>query len=104
VLPTTRRDLIAYERTTVFARLYQGRRRTPSSVVVRASILDAAGRVAFERDTTIAAEAFRDSRSADYLLALPLLELAPGPHLLILTATGAPGEAPVRRRVRFSVR
>lgn len=102
VLPTTRRDLIAYERTTAFARLYQGR-RTPGSVVVRASILDAAGRVAFERDTTIAAEAFRESGSADFLLPLPLLELAPGPHLLTLTATGAPGEAPVTRRVRFSI-
>jgi hypothetical protein len=69
-----------------------------------ALILDANGRVAFERNTTIGAERFRESRTADYEIELPLLDLTPGPHLLTLTATGAPGEAPVTRRMRFSVR
>ena len=103
VLPTTRRDLTASRRAAAFVRLYQGRRREPTSVVMTASILDANGRVAFERNTTIGAERFRESRTADYELELPLLELTPGPHLLTLTATGAPGEAPVTRRMRFSV-
>jgi VWFA-related protein len=103
VLPTTERDLIAYQKTTAFARLYQGRRRDLTPVQVRATILDAAGRVAFDQETAVAAEAFRASRTADYELELPLLELAPGPHLLTLTVTGAPDDPPVVRRVRFGV-
>jgi VWFA-related protein len=103
VLPTTRRDLVAYQRTTAFARIYQGRRRDLAPVRMTATILDAAGRVAFEQDSTIESAAFRQSRTADYELVLPLLDLAPGPHLLTLTAADASGDASVTRRVRFSI-
>ncbi len=103
MLPTTRRDLTASERTTAFVRLHQGGRRPLTSVVMTASILDADGRVVFKQNTTIGVATFGQSGTADYELVLPLVELAPGPHLLTLTATGAPGEPPVTRRLRFTV-
>jgi len=104
LLPTTRRDLLTSWRANAFVRLYLGKWHALTSVVVTASILDAAGRVVFKQNTTIPGERFRESRMADYELALPLVELAPGPHLLTLTALAAPGEPSVARRMRFTVR
>jgi VWFA-related protein len=103
VIPTTQRDFLAYGQASAFVRLYQGRRRDLTPVEVSTTIVDGAGRTVFEASSTIEADRFRASRTADFEFVLPLLDLGPGPHLLIITADGGSDAAPVTRRVRFSV-
>ena len=56
----------------------------------------------FGRTETLTQESLSPDRAADYTLELPLADLSPGPHVLVIEARA--GSATVRREVRFAVR
>ena len=82
--------------------MHQGGRKTPASVALTARVLDAANQEVFGRVATLAAGTFSAERAADYTFEVPLTDLSPGPHVLILEARA--GKASARRDVRFVVR
>jgi VWFA-related protein len=98
IAPTAARSFTTASTVRAFARVYQSESAKPRAVTVRARILDASNRLVFDRTTALSAQQFRNG-AADYLLDLPVAQLAPGAHLLTIEASA--GRAPVGRQVRF---
>jgi hypothetical protein len=103
VVPTSNRDFTNGEEIAAFVRVYQGGTAALAPTAVAVEILDAADATKFEAAQTLGPEAFDAARGAAYQLRLPLDTLAPGPHLLSITARLASGRT-VRRDVMFRVR
>ena len=85
---------------TAFARVYQG--ANGAAVAMTARIVDDQNKSVFEQRTPLMDGQAMAARSADYELALPLEQLAPGRYLLTIAAGGQ--KPAVTREVRFSVR
>jgi VWFA-related protein len=102
VVPTTAREFARAETVTAFLRVYQGDAALLTPVVLAARIVDERGGTVFESADTLGVDRFSVGRTADYRLNLPLTRLAPGPHLLTITATA--GKLTAARDVRFTVR
>jgi hypothetical protein len=100
--PTTERAFAASDIVTAFLRVYQGGNDKPAPVTMRVRILDAAGKSAFDKSDTLAADRFSVERAADYQLRLPLATLSPGDY--VLTFDAAAGKVSVKREVRFEVK
>jgi VWFA-related protein len=101
VVPTAARVFPPTLPVTAFLRVYQGGKDPARPIEVRARIVDAANRPAFEETGELGAALFGTARAADYRLELPLARLGGGEHLLTIEATDA--RATVRRDVRFTV-
>ena len=101
IVPTARRAFVRTDRVTAFVRVYQGGTRIAAPVEVTARVTDRQEHVVSATSTMLAAEAFAQTRGADYQLDLPLDGLETGEHLL--TVEAALGSQAVRRSVRFSV-
>jgi hypothetical protein len=100
-VPTTRRDFATTDRVVVHARVYQGG-STPAPVTVRTTVRDAAQALVADDTSTLTADRFQASRSADLTFALPVARLQPGEHLLTLQVSA--GRRTEQRLVRFSVK
>jgi hypothetical protein len=104
IVPTTARDFTAADRVTALLELFSGDVPLSEPVQIEAKIVGADDRVAKEDPaSTIPAEAFAESRSARYMIDLPLAGLKSGLHLLSITATFDRSRI-VRRDVVFRVR
>jgi VWFA-related protein len=73
----------------------------PTTVTMQATIRDLTDTVVFQGTGIVATEAFTDGR-ADWQWVIPLKTLAPGEHLVTITATDVAGVA-VTRTVRLHV-
>jgi hypothetical protein len=96
----------AFSRTqdvTTFTRLYQ-RDRSRRAVTVGAVLTDGANQEIPLDNREVTPQEFDRDGAADYSLALPVAELAPGPYLLTIRATRQGLREPVVRYARFSVR
>jgi hypothetical protein len=83
--------------------VYQGGKDVALPAMLATRITDAKTQTAFEQRTPLFADRSSTTRSADYLLDLPLADLGSGQYLLTIEATCGGKETP-RRDVRFSVR
>jgi hypothetical protein len=88
-VPITERDFARGETVRLFLRVFQAA-PSRSAVTMRAAAVDAPGRLAFEDEQTLTADAFATG-AAPYALTLPLEKLSPGPHLVTVTASTAAG-------------
>jgi hypothetical protein len=102
IAPTTAREFVPGDSVSAFMRLYQATHSEPGDVSVQATILDEAGEVSFEETALLSVETFKQSRSADYRLELPLQRLSSGRHLLTVQATR--GSITLVRQARFQIR
>ncbi len=102
IVPTTLRDFMAGDQAAAFVRVYQGGKGALESVNVVARIVDGSGTTVFETAKTVAPDSFANTRSADYLVDLPMESLKAGPHLLTIAATA--GRATFRSEIRFTKR
>lgn len=101
--PTPNRQFSQTAHITAFARVYQNvRDDKPREVILRASIVDAAGRTAVRQPLTLEPAAFDEGHTAEWHLDLPLPSLVAGDYLLTLEA--AIGNNDTRRQLRFTVR
>ena len=96
--PTTQRSFASGDQVTVFLRAYQGGKKPPLPVALRASVTDARDRVVFDSRQSLA-----PAREADFSMPLPAGKLAPGPYLLTIEAS-VDEKTIVRRDVRFAMR
>ena len=96
--PTTQRSFAEEDRVTAFLRVYQGGKKPPLPVAVRATITDARDRIAFD-----SRQPLEPAREADFSVTLPTATLATGPYLLTIEAS-VDEKTVVRREVRFSMR
>jgi VWFA-related protein len=101
VLPTAARTFAPTRPITAFLRVYQGGQDVPRPITVRARILDASSRPAFEETRELNGSLFGAARAADYRLDLPLARLGAGEFLLTVEATD--GKVSVSRDVRFTI-
>jgi hypothetical protein len=99
---SARRSFSRGERATAFLRLYQASSAAPVRVSISASIVDDHNRKRYGQDTAFEAAAFAATGAADYVVDLPLGELAPGEYLLSIDAKAA--SADVQRQVRFAIK
>src|SRR6185369_9820141 len=90
-VPTTRREFAQSERVQAFVRVFQGGTAQASPVTLRAELLDASDRTAFDRSVTLEAGSFDSRGAADQTVELPLEGLAAGHYLLSVTAATAGG-------------
>ena len=102
IVPTTDRDFETGGQVNTFLRVYQGGRSPVAPVTLTTSILDEHDAKVFSSESTLEADRFAASRSADVTFPLPLDKLKPGVHLLLFEATS--GKATARREVVFTVR
>ena len=86
VAPTTSRDFTRGERVRAVMRLFQGSDAPPAPVEITARILGADNVEPLVLTSTVAADVFTATRTADYTLDLPFDRLDPGLHLLSVTA------------------
>ena len=102
VTPTSDRTFTAESAMIAAMRLYQAK-QPPQPVTVKATIVDARDKVAFEATEKVDAGRFAAGAHFDYRFALPLATLGPGPFLLRFEAvrSGAPA---VKREVLFTIR
>jgi len=100
--PTARRTFAATDAVQASVRVYRRSDRTATPLTIELRLTDASGRetVAVTRPVAWPAGAAGPA-FLDVAVDVPLSTLAPGPHLVTLTATGA--AAPVVRRVRIEV-
>ena len=99
--PTTKRSFAVFDIIKAFARVYHGADVGQSNATTRWIVRDESDRIVWTRETTVGAEAFEASRSADVSVELPLFGFAEGPYLLTLQVTRA-GRT-VERHSRFKV-
>jgi len=102
IVPTTLRDFTADDRARAFVRVYQGGKRPDEAVQIVARIVDLNATTVFQTANTLEPDLFVKTRSADYLVDLPIERLKEGPHLLAIEAKVG-GEI-ARREVRFEIR
>jgi hypothetical protein len=102
VVPTTARAFDRSRRVSVFTRVYQATKRTPSAVPLTVRVVDAHDAVVFDKTETFPSDRFDPSTHAmNYSLELPVASLKDGEYLL--TVSAGEGAAAVRRDVRFSI-
>ena len=104
IVPTTAREFTAADRVIALVELFSGDVPISEPVQIEARIVGADDRLDTEVPaSTIPAEAFAESRSARYMMDLPLAGLKSGLHLLSITATFERSRI-VRRDLVFRVR
>jgi VWFA-related protein len=103
VVPTTRREFSRSDQVIAFLRAYQGGRTSPGPVTLTVRVTDRLGATVLDMPQPIASGHFAANRGANFRFDLPLQQLAPGPWLLTVEATGSK-QATARRDVRFVVR
>jgi hypothetical protein len=103
IVPTTARTFTADDRVTAFVRVFEGGDAAVTPVSIAAQVLDLEDKVVFENETSLDADAFGGTRSADRVLALPLDTLERGPHVLSITAK-LPNGRQARQDLVFSIR
>lgn len=101
LVPTTNRDFTVSDVLTGFVRIYQA--GEPAAVAVTAEVFNAVDEKELDDTRTIEAAVFDAAGSAAVQFDVPLAGLAPGPHLLSVTAR-LPGGRTARRDVVFRVR
>jgi VWFA-related protein len=102
VVPSTRRIFERSERVELLTRAYLGGRAPLTPIAVTATILDAAGGVAFKSSETVAVNPSDTGRVADYRLVLPLATLSSQQYQVTLEA--AANGTVARSHARFEVR
>ena len=102
ITPTTQRTFQRSEPISAYLRLYQGGKDALAAVQIRARIVDAADAAVVDEASTVDADDFKPTRSAEYRLELPLERFSTGQYLLTIEATL--GKTRVSRDLRFSVR
>jgi len=102
IVPSAERDFVTGDTVTAFARIYQGGKDALRPIEVTTRILDGAGREVFSAVETVGVARFAGERAADLRFAVPVATLAPGQHLLSVTATR--GKVTTRQDVRFTMR
>jgi VWFA-related protein len=105
VLPapaSARREFARGDRATVFLRLSQSADHPPFQVWITTRLIDEHGRRGFGQETSIASAEFSATRTADYVVDLPLADLASGAYLLTMEMKA--GASTVRRDLRFVVK
>jgi hypothetical protein len=103
IAPTTSRDFTKGDRVRALMRVFQGGDGAPVPVSVTTRILGSDDAEPITLTSTLEAERFESSRAADYEFDLPFDRLAPGLHLLSVTASLPQGRT-VRRDVVFRLR
>jgi hypothetical protein len=68
-----------------------------------ARVVDSHGDIVFLARSTTPPTAFNAARAADYRVELAMSDFKPGPHVLIIEASGPDGKTQ-RRDVRFEMR
>jgi hypothetical protein len=101
ITPTARRTVRPTDAVAIFLQIYQGR-ATTSPVRVTTRITNDRDEVVRTLVEQLEGAPGRDRRTADYLLDLPLADLAAGEYLL--TVTVSDGERHADRSLRFTVR
>jgi VWFA-related protein len=102
IVPTSARDFTRGETLTGFVQIYQAS-GPPSAVTIATEVLDAADLVQHQASTSLTPEDFDASGGSAHQFQVPLAGLAPGPHLLSVTAR-LPGGRTARRDLVFRVR
>jgi VWFA-related protein len=101
--PTSERTFRRTSRVVVFARVYQGGKSPLAPVNLTASILDDHDAKVFDQAQHLGADQFDPkARAADYRLEMPLRDLSPGAHVLIVETTL--GKETARRDLVFEMR
>jgi hypothetical protein len=104
IVPTTARDFSPGDRVTALVKLFSGGAAPTVPVEIDVRIVGADDRVAIDvPSSSIAADAFAASQSAEYAMELPVSQLKSGLHLLSITATFDRSRI-VRRDLVFRVR
>jgi VWFA-related protein len=101
VVPTAVRSFGAGATARAFVRVYQGGSRAPAPVVMTVRVTDVQQAVRVTSTSRLPAEAFVQTRAADFTWLLPTPELGPGEYLLTLEAVL--GERRAIQHVRFHV-
>jgi VWFA-related protein len=102
IVPTALREFTRTSRVAAFVRAYQGGDDSPRDVTMTATLLGVGETPIHRESTTLAAARFTRTRSTDYLIEVPVAQLAPGPYLLTLEA--ALDDKRVARHMRFEMR
>jgi VWFA-related protein len=102
IIPTALREFTKESRVAAFVRAYQGGDHAPRDVTMTATLLGVSERPIHRETTTLTAARFAGKRSTDYLIEVPVAQLAPGPYLLMLEATM--GDKQVTRHMWFEMR
>lgn len=97
ITPTVARLFAPSDSVSAFLRIYQS--GEPRTVSMRALVIDATNRVAFEQRTELIPDPA--ARAADFDIALPIGQLVPGRYLLRVDA--AAGTSRLQRSARFGV-
>jgi hypothetical protein len=100
VVPTSQREFGRTDQVSAFVRVYQPGKKPLAPVEMTITVIDGDGSKVIDRRETLSADRFATSRSADFRIALPVASMAPGRHLLSITA--AQGRATAMRQVPFS--
>jgi VWFA-related protein len=101
--PTSERTFDRMSRVVVFARVYEGGKGPLAPVAVTTSILNDHDEKVFDQSQSLTVDRFNvTARAADYRIEIPLKQLQPGAHVLVMDATL--GKASARRNVVFEVR
>jgi VWFA-related protein len=101
VIPTTVRAFMRTDVVGGFVRISEGGGQPLAPVTLGLQIVDGRGATVQQHSEPLDTARFAGGRLADYPFDLPVANLAPGPHLLTVTATS--GTRVVRRDVRFTV-
>jgi hypothetical protein len=102
VTPTSQREFKHGEQVSAFARVYQRGKAPVARVEMTVSVIDAAGQIVVDHHEMLDPDQFGGDRAADFGFALPIARMAPGRHLLAITASG--GGVSTVRQVPFGVR
>ena len=104
--PTAVRTFARSEDLGVFAEIYDNRKRGQTPVLIRTTVSDDAGRVAWRSEEKIdAAEFDTPARRYRHRAQVPLRPLAAGQYVLAVTVEPSGGEAaPLLRELAFAIR
>jgi hypothetical protein len=103
VVPTTAREFTPADRVRALVRVFQGGEAAVAPVTMTARILGSDSTEPVTQTAVIDAASFANARAADYELDLPFDRLAPGLHLLSISASLPQGRT-VRRDVVFKLK
>ncbi|HJR60287.1 MAG TPA: VWA domain-containing protein [Vicinamibacterales bacterium] len=102
VIPTTLREFVEDDAVSGFVQVSQGGSKPIVPVHLEIRIRDGSGATIHGATDTLEAPMFSAVRSAEYVFAIPIDQLRPGPHLLTIDASAAGRTA--HRDVRFTRR
>jgi VWFA-related protein len=103
IVPTTARDFEPNVPLAVSFRVQVGASAPPGPIVIETKLVDAADKVAFERQQSLAVDELDPLRGAQITTDLPLMGLARGPYLVSVSATRPDGRS-TRRDLVIRVR